>query len=41
MDTTGAVRHRLRRPMIEIVRGKQIDNEIHVGGMRGVERACT
>jgi len=27
--------------MIVIVRGRQIDNETHVGGMGGMERACT
>lgn len=42
VDTTGAVKRRLtRKPMIGTVRGRRIDNEIHVGGMGGVERACT
>ena len=42
MDTIGAVMRRLTKwPMIEIVRGKQIDNGTRVGGMGGMERACT
>ena len=39
---TGAVSHRLKRKlMIAIVKERQIDSEIHVGGTGGVGRACT
>ena len=41
-DKIGAARRRLTRwPTIGIAKEKRIDNETHVGGMGGMERACT
>jgi len=41
-DKIGAVRRRLTRwPTIAIVKARRTDNETRVGGIGGMERACT